>query len=80
MNSEFINYCLSFYGKKGIYDEVGASREEIEKAVEIRLALPISIPFDEDSIDREMIRDIVLMMKGRKPWGFHPDGTWGESA
>jgi len=75
-HTKFIDYCLDFYGEEGVYSEIGASREDIEKAVQIRTYLPFSCPFDADSIDREIVRDIVLMMKGRTPWGFHPDGTW----
>ena len=74
----FVSYCLSFYGKNEIYD-IGAKKEEVEKAVEVRLTdkkgilrefnKPLSeIKFDGDSIDREMIRDIVLTLRGEQPW------------
>tara|TARA_R100000700_G_C3149435_1_gene128577 strand:- start:77 stop:379 length:303 start_codon:yes stop_codon:yes gene_type:complete len=74
----FVSYCLSFYGKNEIYD-IGATREEIEKALEVRCTdqsgilrefdKPLSeIEFDGDSFDREMIRDIVLTLRGEKPW------------
>lgn len=55
---EFIEYVMSFYAKDGIYD-IGATRREVELAIGIRLGRT-EIPFDGDSIDREMIRDIIL--------------------
>ena len=67
----FVSYCLSYYGKNEIFD-IGATKEEIEKAIEVRQTdqegilrefnKPLSeIEFDGDSIDREMIRDIVYL-------------------
>jgi len=74
----FVSYCLSYYGKNEIFD-IGATKEEIEKAIEVRQTdqegilrefnKPLSeIEFDGDSIDREMIRDIVLTLRGEQPW------------
>lgn len=58
---EFVDYVLSFYGTGGIYD-MGATREEIIKAVNVRLTCELYslMPFDGDSIDREAVRDIIL--------------------
>lgn len=55
---EFIEYVMSFYGAGGIYD-MGATRREVEMAIGIRLGR-MEIPFDGDSVDREIIRDIIL--------------------
>lgn len=55
---EFIEYVMSFYGAGGIYD-MGATRREVEMAIGIRLGRT-KIPFDGDSVDREMIRNIIL--------------------
>jgi len=74
----FVSYCLSYYGKNEIFD-IGATKEEIEKAIEVRhtdhegilreFNKPLSeIEFDGDSLDREMIRDIVLTLRGEQPW------------
>ena len=74
----FVSYCLSYYGKNEIFD-IGATKAEIEKAIEVRQTdqegilrefnKPLSeIEFDGDSIDREMIRDIVLTLRGEQPW------------
>jgi hypothetical protein len=76
--STFISECLDYYGEGGTYD-IRANSEEIKKALEIRLndkkgvlrefSKPLSeIEFDGGSVDREMIRDIVLTLRGEKPW------------
>tara|TARA_R100001369_G_scaffold84745_1_gene117800 strand:+ start:690 stop:1166 length:477 start_codon:yes stop_codon:yes gene_type:complete len=75
---DFVSYCLKFYGKNEIYD-IEATKEEVEKALEVRLtdkegilkefSKPLSeIDFDGDSVDREMVRDIVLTLRGEQPW------------
>ena len=74
----FIDYCLNFYGKGKMYD-IKATKDEIETALETRLndkigilrefSKPLSeIEFDDGSFDREMIRDIVLTLRGEEPW------------
>ena len=78
---EFIQYCCDFYCKDGIYEEVDLTRDEIETAVKIRMwadtvDLCFKVPFEADSIDREMIRDIALVAKGKDPLGYTPDGEW----
>jgi hypothetical protein len=57
----FIDYCMSFYGSGGLYD-IGATPEELAAALEIRRR-DQSIPFDGDSVDREMVRDILLLQR-----------------
>lgn len=54
----FIDYVLSFYGADGLY-QYNFSIEEVKKAIRIRL-LDDETPFEGDSVDREMVRDIVL--------------------
>jgi hypothetical protein len=61
---EFKVYCSSFYGPGGIWD-MSATDEEIDKATKVRLLLK-GVPFDGDSIDRELVRDIILIMRGDK--------------
>jgi hypothetical protein len=61
--NKFIDYVYSFYGSGGIYD-FGATKTNIKKAIAIRKR-DKTIPFDADSVDRELIRDILL--KGVKP-------------
>lgn len=62
--NEFIDYVLSFYGPGEIYD-MGATREDVLEALVTRLLSKrySSVPFDGDSIDREMIRDIMIEAK-----------------
>ena len=55
---EFIEYVLSFYGAGGLYD-INASVDEVKKAIRIRL-LNDDLPFDGDTVDRELVRDIIL--------------------
>lgn len=62
MNTEqFIEYCLDFYGKNGIYD-YGFTVEEIELATRLyQLGCERSgEKFCGDTIDRERVRDIIL--------------------
>ena len=58
----FISYLLDFYGPGGVYD-FGVTRDDILLALGIRLARHENAPFDGDSIDREMVRDIILEAK-----------------
>ena len=65
-NQEFVEYVLSFYGKGGIYADyfgTGVSKKEVEDAFKLRLKNK-KIPFDGDSFDRELVRDIMLYARG----------------
>ena len=57
---EFIDYVFDFYGQDGIYD-MQATKEQIATATNIRLKSLkyVKLPFDGDSIDREIIREIL---------------------
>jgi len=62
---DFVEYCLSFYGKGGIYaQEFGKGKPftsaEISKALAI---LKIVVVPDYDTVDRERVRDIVLELR-----------------
>ena len=67
---EFVNYCFDFYGKnKGIYKDFfnnTCTKKEIIKAVNIRINAPTKIPFEGDSIDRELVRDIMFKIRDPK--------------
>jgi len=54
---EFINYVLSFYGPGGIYD-MGATEDMILDATQKYITE--GADFCGDSIDRELIRDIMI--------------------
>lgn len=56
---QFIDYCLLFYGPGEIYD-LGATREEIRAALRLREKMHPDIPFGADSVDRELVRDILI--------------------
>lgn len=60
---EFVEYVLGFYGENGIYD-MGATKEEILVATGIRIERKKDIPFQGDTLDREMVRDIILEARG----------------
>ena len=67
-NDEFVNYVHGFYGNGGIYGEEffppnGATPAEIVLAVKIRQLMSIDLPFDGDSMDREIVRDIMAQAR-----------------
>lgn len=55
---DFINYVLDFYGAGGLYN-FNFTKEEVVQAIAIRIETN-DIPFDADSVDRELVRDIVF--------------------
>jgi len=59
--TEFYNYVLSFYGPGGIYP-MGATLELIEQATQdlIRILEIKGQEFCGDSIDRELVRDLLI--------------------
>lgn len=66
--SKFAKYLWDFYGPEGVYEEFfvpALSVEEIEKGIEeYQQQNPESnLDKDGDSIDREMIRDIMLQAR-----------------
>ena len=62
----FKKYVWSFYGRgKGIYKHFFCNNlkmTEVERAIQIRLE-NIKLQFDGDSIDRELVRDIIYKMR-----------------
>ena len=64
-NKEFVDYVLGFYGEEGLYEfEPPATREEIQKALCIRVQHTETYYFEGDSTDRELVRDIMLINRG----------------
>jgi hypothetical protein len=57
---KFIEYVWNFYGKDGIYQINNINKDIINKAIEQRINDYPSLPLQYDSIDRELIRDIIL--------------------
>jgi hypothetical protein len=58
-HQEFVNYVLSFYGPGQIYGELKFKESEVKKAIQIHNRNE-EVEFIGDSVDREMVRDIVL--------------------
>ena len=58
--SQFYDYVLAFYGEQpdAIYD-YKFTLEEVIAATQEHIASG-DVPFDGDSVDREIVRDIVL--------------------
>lgn len=63
---KFFEYVMSFYGPGGVYEfEPPATVEEIKRATEIRLNhLEVFSWGGGDSVDREIVRDIMLAQRG----------------
>ncbi len=60
---DFINYVMDFYAHGKLYD-MSFHRSEVVKATKIRQLFNSQLPFDGDTVDRELVRDIVLAMRG----------------
>jgi len=61
----FENYCFQFYGPNKIYGEVfnhSLSKDELRAAIKRRLNNQ-AIEFVGDSMDREIVRDIILFTR-----------------
>lgn len=59
----FVDYMMSFYSNQpdSIYPELDFDESEIRKALNTRLTRKkYELPFEGDSVDREIVRDIVL--------------------
>tara|TARA_R110002096_G_scaffold183236_1_gene361206 strand:+ start:78 stop:365 length:288 start_codon:yes stop_codon:yes gene_type:complete len=65
--SNFRSYVYSFYGKdEGIYKHFfnnNLTWREIKKATEIRLSSNMKLEFHGDSVDRELVRDILFKLR-----------------
>jgi hypothetical protein len=59
--NDFVDYVMSFYGSDGIYP-MGANRTVIRKATNdiIKIARIKGEKFCGDSIDRELVRDLLI--------------------
>ena len=63
--AEFHNYVFKFYGRGGVYP-MGATLKDIVSATEILLEQlnTLNSEFVGDSIDRELVRDILIKEYG----------------
>ena len=61
---EFIHYCYGFYGLQGgIYKDCKMTFRELEMGYERRLANRPDIPFEGDTVDRELVYEEVCAMR-----------------
>jgi hypothetical protein len=60
--NDFIDYVMSFYAADGIYPITGINRTLIRKATNdvIRIAKLKGQEFCGDSVDRELVRDLLI--------------------
>ena len=69
MNQEkiFFNYCWEFYGPNQLYGKEffnnTLTKKELEKAIAIRSRIFERFNFRYDSMDREIVRDIMLIIR-----------------
>ncbi len=63
--NNFIHYVYKFYGRHQLYD-MDFTLHEIKTATCQRLQHQ-SIPFEGDTVDREIVRDIVLSNREETP-------------
>lgn len=64
----FYEYCHSFYGPAKIYGDFFHHKLTVRtlKAAIAKRITDTSIPFEGDSVDREMVRDIALAIHFKK--------------
>lgn len=67
---EFKEYVWSFYQPNEMYGEFfehNLTKEELDKAVKQRTSAKVkkNFPFEGDSIDREIVRDIMFHNRGK---------------
>ena len=72
MNQEklFFNYCWEFYGPNGIYGKTffnnTLTKKELKTAITVRMRILTCFAnqsFDYDSIDREIVRDTMIILR-----------------
>jgi hypothetical protein len=64
----FEDYCFKFYGPNEMYGNFfdnTLTREELRLAIQLRLSNR-KLEFAGDSFDREIVRDILLAVRGEK--------------
>ena len=72
IDAGFVNYVYDFYGRDEVYGEEffpphGVTIAEIMLATKIRKLMNIDLPFGGDTIDREIVRDIMLESRKASP-------------
>lgn len=62
---QFVEYVYDFYKPDSNLYPMNITRDDIQEATKIRLS-DESIPFEGDSVDREMVRDIMIDKMNKK--------------
>lgn len=58
---KFVDYVYDFYGPGGIYPMSDLTRDNTLKTVQVYLSIIGSDDFCGDSVDRERVRDMLLL-------------------
>jgi hypothetical protein len=59
--TDFENYVFDFYGPDGIYPMPQLTRDSVARTVQVYLSIVGPDNFEADSVDRERVRDILLL-------------------
>lgn len=59
--TDFVDYVYAFYGPDGIYPMTDLTLEAVRDTVVIYLGIVGPDDFHADSVDRERVRDILLL-------------------
>ena len=62
---DFVEYCLGFYGPGGVYD-YGFTFDEICRGMIKRFGYRPSLDFDGDTVDRELVCEMVFEIRERE--------------
>ena len=61
---EFIDYCLDFYAPESeIMPEVAMTKTEAYAGLLLRLTRRPDLPFDGDTVDRELVLEAVFQIR-----------------
>ena len=77
INDKFVEYVYGFYGKGGVAP-LGATKQDIADATDThkRILQARGMEFCGDSIDREMVRDILTELYGLGQEGDQLELPW----
>ena len=59
--TDFVDYVFDFYGPQGIYPMPQLTRDSVVRTVQVYLSIVGSDNFEADSVDRERVRDMLLL-------------------
>jgi hypothetical protein len=59
--TDFVDYVFEFYGPRGLYPMPRLTRSAVSQTVQVYLSIVGRDNFAADSLDRERVRDILLL-------------------